>query len=516
MRWGLLGNLEKGRCHVFSQRRIGVLLGYANIVVKNLVNLVYTPMLLSFVGQADYGVYQTSNSFVFSLTLLTFGFSQAYVRFYTRIRARGDETEVRRLNGMYLLLYLVISFLALALGLAFAANAGAVFSAGFTEGQVALARTLMSIMTANIALTLFSTVFDAYILAHEEFRFQQSRQLLTTLATPLIALLLLNLGMGAVGVAFAQLSVQAALLALNARYAVGALGMRFDVRRPDWRLLRAVAAFSGWIFANQVCDLVNQNVPNVMLGALTSASTVAVFAVSVQIRSVFYSLSTTMSNVFTPKINRIVAESDDNAALTRLMTRVGRYQAVLFCWVYGGFALLGRFFVERWAGPGFADAYWLVLAMVAPLVVPLTQNTGIEIQRAKNMHRPRSVAMLIGAAFNVAFTAAAAPFLGCWAPAVGYIACIALCNGIFMNWYYQKRVGLDMVWFWRRNLPVLIAGAAVTLACLAGTALLPVGGWLPFLAWGAAYTALYAVALWLAVLDPGERSAVASRLPFLR
>lgn len=48
-----------------SQRKAGAILGYANIIVKNLVNLVYTPMLLAFVGQADYGVYQTANSFVF-------------------------------------------------------------------------------------------------------------------------------------------------------------------------------------------------------------------------------------------------------------------------------------------------------------------------------------------------------------------------------------------------------------------------------------------------------------------
>ena len=68
---------------MLSQRKTGAILGYANIIVKNLVNLVYTPMLLAFVGQADYGVYQTSNSFVFSLTLLTFGFSEAYIRFYT-------------------------------------------------------------------------------------------------------------------------------------------------------------------------------------------------------------------------------------------------------------------------------------------------------------------------------------------------------------------------------------------------------------------------------------------------
>ena len=83
-----------------SQRKVGAILGYANIIVKNLVNLVYTPMLLAFVGQADYGVYQTANSFVFSLTLLTFGFSEAYIRFYTLKRLNGTEDDVRSLNGM--------------------------------------------------------------------------------------------------------------------------------------------------------------------------------------------------------------------------------------------------------------------------------------------------------------------------------------------------------------------------------------------------------------------------------
>lgn len=499
-----------------SQRRAGVILGYANIIVKNLVNLVYTPMLLSFVGQAEYGVYQTSYSFVFSLTLLSFGFSQAYVRFYTQRRAHGAEGDIRRLNGVYLVLYLAVSVIALLLGLAFAANAGTVFSAGFTPQQVALAQTVMSVMAGSIAVTLLNSVFDAYVLAHEEFRFQQTRQLAITLATPFCAYGLLFIGMGAVGVAVAQLAVNVLLLALNASFCIGRLKMRFDVRRLDGALFRSIAAFSAWIFANQVCDLVNQNVPNVLLGALTGASTVAVFAVSVQVRNVFVSLSSTMSNVFTPEINRIVAESDDNARLTRLMTRVGRYQMVLFCWVYGGFALLGRFFVLKWAGEGFADAYWLILAMALPLVIPLTQNTGIEIQRAKNMHRARSVAMLLMAAFNVAFTLAASPVIGYWAPAVGYVASIALGNGAFMNWYYQKRVGLDMLHFWKRNLPVLAAGAVVTAVCLAVSQALPVSGWASFFAWGLAYTAIFGAALWLVVLDGGERSAVAARLPFLR
>ena len=139
-----------------SQRKAGALLGYANILVKNLVYLVYTPMLLHFVGQTDYGVYQSSNSFVFSLTLLTFGFLEAYVRFYMRLRTKRDESGIKKLNGTYLLLYAVICLIALVLGLIFSANAELIFSKGFTSQEISLARVLLAIMTVNISLTLFS------------------------------------------------------------------------------------------------------------------------------------------------------------------------------------------------------------------------------------------------------------------------------------------------------------------------------------------------------------------------
>lgn len=499
-----------------SQRKAGAFLGYINIIVKNLVNLVYTPMLLSFVGLADYGVYQTSNSFVFSLTLLTFGFSQAYVRFYTQRKACGSEEDIRVLNGMYLMLYLSVCAIALTLGLLFASNAGTFFSGSFTLSQVGLAGELMAIMAVNVTCTLFSTVFDAYIIAHEQFKYQQTRQMFTTLATPGFAFLLLITGMGAVGVAIAQLSITVLLLLLNARFAYFKLGMRFSCKKFDTVLFRAIAAFSAWIFANQVCELVNQSVPNMILGALTSATTVSVFAVSLQIRQVFYSLSSTMSSVFVPKINRIVAESDDNYILTRLMTRVGRYQLFLFCWVYCGFVLIGRFFIIKWAGEGFLDAYLLISAMALPLGVPLCQNTGIEIQRAKNRHKARSVVYLFMAVLNVVFTWIASPYLGYWAPAIAYIASIVLGNGLFMNWYYQNRIGLDMIYFWKRNLPVVLTSALVLVVCKGLSIFIPVTSWLLFLAWGAVYTVLFAIAMWLFALDSNEKAGITARVPFIR
>lgn len=497
-----------------SQRKAGALLGYANIVVKNLVNLVYTPMLLHFVGQAEYGVYQSTYAFVFSLTLLTFGFSEAYVRFYMQRRANGTEEDIRRLNGMYLLLYIVVSVVALLLGFLLAENAGLIFSRGFTTDEIALSRTLISIMTVNIACSLFSTVFDAFILAHERFKFQQSRQLFTTLAAPILSFILLELRMDVVAVACAQLTVTLVLLALNMRYAIGVLGMRFDIRHFDSGLFRAVAVFSAWIFTNQICELINQNLPNVILGALSGASAAAVFAISVQIRSVFYSLSTTMSNVFTPLINRIVAEHDDNMVLTHLMTRVGRYQAILYLWVWGGFVLLGRFFIRQWAGSDFEDAYWLIIVMTTPLFIPLVQNTGIEIQRAKNRHRARSIAYLCMAALNVILTIVLAPSLGWWAPAIGYAAYVVLGCGLFMNWYYQHGIGLDMKYFWRHIIPVPILAVIACALCLCGTLAVPVSNWGWFIAWGIAYTALYGLAAYGFALNKNERRTLTDKLKY--
>lgn len=494
---------------MLSQRKSGVVLGYVNIVAKNLINLIYTPMLLSFVGQAEYGVYQSSYSFVFSLTVLSLGFSQAYVRFYAQKKLTGTDEGVCRLNGVYLVMYAIASFAALAIGLVLASSAGIFFSAGFTEEQKALASIVMAVMSVTIAVTLFNTVFDSYILALEEFRFQQACQLITALMTPLLALLLLLGGAGVVGVAFAQMLISMVLLALNGFYCVQKKGMRFDVRHFDRKLLREIAVFSVWIFANEICNIVNQNVPNVLLGALTNASAVAVFAIAVQIRNVFASLSMAMSNVFRPEVNRIVVESNDNDKLTDLMTRVGRYQLVVVCWVFGGFILLGKFFIERWAGIGFSDAYWLILAMIAANLAPMVQTVGIEIQRAKNMHRARSIAMLISAVGNIMLTVILAPWLGYWAPVVGYCASVALCNGIFMNWYYQFRVGLDMVAYWKRCLPVVFWTAVSSAVIGIGVTIFPITGWAQFLIWGVAYSMIFALMMWLFVLGRNERRAIA-------
>lgn len=498
-----------------SQKKIGALLGYANILVKNLVNLIYVPLLLHYLGQGDYGVFQMTNSVVFALTLLSAGFYGSYVRFYMRERAAGgpdDGLGVRRLNGMFLLVYFAVAALCVVGCGVMVLNVHGLFSGGLTEGEIDLARVLLVIMGVNIAVTMLSTPFNSYIAAHERFVFQQSRQLFTALAQPFLAVLLLWFGMGAVGVASAQLAVSVILLAWNVAFAVRKLGMRFTFCGLEWSLFKAVAVFSFWIFLNQIFDLVNNNVPNFLLGAMSSSTAVVVFAIAVQIRSIFFSMSTTMSSVFIPQINRIVAETDDNTILTRLMTRVGRYQMIIFWYLFGGFIVLGQYFVRIWAGEANSDAYWLCLIMVFPVMIPLTQNTGIEIQRAKNRHKVRSLIYILTSAIDIVISVLLIPLYGYWATAIGYVTSIVLGTGLFMNWYYHTRIGLNMLYFWKHQLPTVGLAVMTITVCLLGGFVLPVSSVSLFLIWGMIYTLLFGIGAMKVSLTQEERKKILNRL----
>lgn len=499
-----------------SQRKAGALLGYVNVIAKNLVNLLYVPLLLHFLGQGDYGVFQMTNSVVFALSLLSAGFYGSYVRFYMQERAHGTEVGIRRLNGMFLLVYLVVVALCLIGGVVLTANVERLFSRGLTPSEVGLARTLMMIMSVNVAVQLLSTPFDSYIVAHERFTFQQTRQLVTTLAMPVLAVILLYVGMGAVGVAIATLTVSVVLLLMNIWYAIRTLHMQFAFSGLQWSLFKAIAVFSFWIFLNQIFDLVNNNVPNFLLGAMTGSTVVATFSIAMQIRNIFVAMSTTMSNVFVPRINKIVAESDDNDVLTKLMTRVGRYQMILFWFVYGGFVVVGEDFVRLWAGKANVDAYWLCVVMVLPVMIPLTQNTGIEIQRAKNRHKARSLIYIFTSIIDIILAVLLIPALGYWATAIGYIASIILGTGLFMNWYYHFCIGLDMVYFWKRMLPTILTSVVVIAICVFLSKMLILPDLAELFVFGILYCVVYAIAAWLFITSSKERENIRRRMPYRR
>ncbi|SMH69103.1 Putative membrane protein involved in the export of teichoic acid [Latilactobacillus curvatus] len=130
--------------------------------------------------------------------------------------------------------------------------------------------------------------------------------------------------------------------------------------------------------------------------------------------------------------------------------------------------------------------------MVLPSIVPLSQNIGIEIQKAMNKHILRSVTYFIFAIVNILVTIIGATYFGLFGAAMGYVTSIVFANGVLMNWYYSRYIGLDMRRYWRKTINVLLP--FIITGCVGSLQLVhPVHSLLTFILFGLLYALVYGV-----------------------
>jgi O-antigen/teichoic acid export membrane protein len=435
-----------------SQLKIGVILSYVSTILNIIVQLVYTPLMIRLLGQSEYGVYTLVGSVVSYLSLFSLGFTAAYLRFYSRYKVQDDKEGVARLNGLFLIVFTIMAVLALVCGLILASYPRQVFGNKLTESELGLAQKLMIVLVFNIALTFPSGLFESIVSAHEKFLFQRLLQLVGTIFNPLLCLPLLLMGYGSLAVVVVITVITVAKLLTSVYFCLKKLNARFAFDQFDFSLLREIASFSFFIFLNMIIDQVNWSVGKFILGRVTGSIAVAIYGVGANINTLYLNFSTSISSVFSPRINRIAAanEPDMLRRFTLLMTKVGRVQFMVLVLIASGFTIFGQDFITKiYATPDYAEAYYVALLLILPVTIPLIQNTALEIQRSLNKHQFRSVVYMVMAVLNALISVPLAKHYGPTGTAIGTAISLILGNGIIMNFHYQKGIGLDMVYFWK-------------------------------------------------------------------
>ena len=250
-------------------------------------------------------------------------------------------------------------------------------------------------MVFNIALSFPASVFNSYITANEKFVFQKLLQMIKLVANPFLVLPVLLMGYKSVGMVVVTTALTILIEISNVIFCLKKLDMRFSFKEFDFVLMKEMTIFSSFLFMNMIIDQVNWNIDKFLLGRFRGTVAVAVYGLAAQLNSYYMSLSTAISSVFIPKVNRMVASGSDDSELTRLFTRVGRIQFMVLSLVSSGLVFFGEPFIMMWAGSEYRESFFIFLMLVLPLSLPLVQTLGIHIQRAKNMHQFRSLVYLL-------------------------------------------------------------------------------------------------------------------------
>jgi O-antigen/teichoic acid export membrane protein len=269
--------------------------------------------------------------------------------------------------------------------------------------------------------------------------------------------------------------------------------------------MKEMTVFSSFIFINLIIDQINWNVDKFILGRFRGTITVAVYGLAAQLNTYYLSIASTVSSVFIPRVHRLVASTNDNIALTELFTRIGRIQFILLSLISTGLIFFGRPFISLWAGDNYDGSYSIALLLILPATIPLIQNIGIEIQRAKNMHQFRSWIYFFIALANLLVSIPLAKAYGGIGAAIGTAASLIIGNGFIMNWYNHVKVGLDMKYFWKQIMsfiPALLAPVGIGLILINFVNLYRISNLLIF---GAAYVIAFIASMWFFGMNKYEK-----------
>lgn len=449
-----------------NQRKAGTLLSYAYIIVTNTISLFYTPFMLRMMGQSEYGLYGTASSIISYLSVLSFGIGGAYIRFNAKARTTGDRDEERRLNGMFLSVFSVLSLLVLVVGLIFIALAGQLVKETFTSQELFKLRVIMLILIVNMMVSFICNVFMMALQAYERFFFIRITLLIAGIAQPIINVIALSLGGRSITITF--ISFVVGLLSYLAMFLYARKAIHFEVLFSGFQkdALREIFIFSGFLFLNSITDQITFSTDNVILSSVKGTTAVAVYNVGSSFKMYFQNFSTSISSVFAPQVNQLVAQKQPMRELDDIFIRVGRIQFYVISLILIGYCTIGYDFVCLWAGRDYSDSFYIGLLLILAVAVPSFQNVGIEIQKAMNKHKARSIAYFLVALCNVFMTI---PMSMKWS-GIGAAAATAICMFIgytgFMNYYNYKYLGMNIPAFWKSILTILPGYVPTIIVCI--------------------------------------------------
>lgn len=490
---------------VINQRKAGAVLTYVYIILSNTISLLYTPFALRMLGQSQYGLFGTAGSFTSYLSLLSLGIGGAYIRWNTKYRAENDVEGERRLNGLFFTIFSIISLVTLIVGIGLLLLAPYIFGGSFTDSELHDLLILIFLSVLNMSITFFMTPILGCIQSYEQFLILRIVGLSTTVVSPIINIIALVNGGKAVVLQIISLVISIISFIIYYVYAVKVIKMRFIFSGFTKSLLKEILLFSSYLLMNTIANLISDTTDSVILAVVAGTSAVSIYTIGHSFQNYFSQLSTAVSGVFATKVNMLVAKENDNDVLTELMTKIGRIQFYITSLIIIGFISLGRQFIMLWAGKEYENSYIIAILLLFACYIPFFQNIGIEIQKAKNKHKARTIVYFAVAIVNIGLTI---PFAIMW-KGVGAVFATFLCcvfgQVLFMNIYYHKVIGLNMIYFWKNIFKIIPSFIPTIMLCIAINMFVMINNFWTILLFAVIIIIVYVVSIWLFSMNTYEK-----------
>jgi len=451
-----------------SERKNGAILSYIQVVVSVLVNVIYVPLLLHFLGKSEYGLYQITGSFFSYVAVFEASMSVGVLRTYCKALDLHDQELQNDTLFCAKRIYSVLAILIALAGVGITIIFHSFYQSSFSPVELREGSLILIILFCNMIITIVGSVFLTIIIAHEKFIIIKGVNLLITCVQPFLVILCVKQLPYAIMIVIVMTLLNLFSVLFRYFYSTKVLNVTI-VRRNSTQnkeLTKSIISLSSTVLLASIADQIFWKTDQVILGKIYNTAVVAVYSVGSQIYMLYMQFGTAITQVYFPKLSSLNEQKNGIIRMSNLFVSAGRIINYVLLLILTGFIIFGKEFLFYWVGESYDAAYYVALIVMIPFSIDLAQNLGLPILQITGNYGFRAKMYFLGAIINIISTIFLAIHFGMVGAAISTGIAMLITSGFIMNWYYDKKIGLNVKQFWGQSLPIICTAAAIMLFAL--------------------------------------------------
>ncbi|WP_051683098.1 oligosaccharide flippase family protein [Salinicoccus luteus] len=498
-----MGNIENESS---KQIRLGALISYVGILLNIVAGLLYTPWMISQIGQTNFGLYTLAISLI-SIFLIDFGLGAAVSKFVSKYVSLKDFKSVDNMLGITYKIYIIIDFVLLASLIIVFFNLDIIYSE-LTLAELERFETVY-IIVAGFSIVSFPFItFNGILTAYEKFMQIKMCDLIQKLLSILLIVIALLNGYGLYALVLANAFSGIVVIIIKYIIIKRATTINVNFKYNNKKMLKEIFSFSVWSTVVSISQRLIFNITPSILGAVSGSVSIALFGIASALEGYIYTIASALNGLFLPKVTRLISRENSSENLLKLMIKVGRIQLLIIGLIIIGFIVLGREFIILWVGNEYILSFYSAILLIIPSIVYLPQQIGNTAIIALNKIKLQAHVFIIMSVTNLMLSLVLSYFWGVLGASIAIFISYTIRN-LGMNIIYHKILNLNMVIYFKEchfklSFPMLLT----LLLGLCMNLLFPQISWGYFIVKGSCVVLIYFIIMWLIGMNSYEKTLI--------
>jgi len=396
-----------GLAHRFIR---GSALNLVDQVVKAVSVFVLTPVLLSGLGERDYGFWVLLMSVFGHYAVLDLGLSISVPRFLARAIGTKDDEELATLASTSFFLFFRVAVVAFFLSVA------GWFLAPVWIGDpqdLRDSRIIIAIYGLLVSTGFLVQVFQGFLKSDLRYDLIVSASLMKVALSTGLILFFLGRGHGIVTLAIVNGCCGFLEYALVVFFALRSQRrLKISRKKIDPGRGGEIFKFSLVAFVNLLGKRLRMALDPLIIGAYVGVSSVTYYALGTRFLIYFMDVAGTVFGGQLLATFSQLAGKDDRQPLRRAFLGSTKLSVIFAIFCGSCLAFYGGAFLGAWVGSGFEDSYRVLLILVLPTTIYVIHYPALNILYALGQHKYLACLDIVGGVGNVVLSIALAQIIG--------------------------------------------------------------------------------------------------------